>query len=361
MITERLRAKAYEPQFDQRIGLKASYISRQIDTFLGERLNVLLSKNKYEIRNGLIYGQDMDEPFIEVMKRGVDYRQKAEGGNRVDKRREEAEVEGFLKTQEILSNPQTPVGTTMLSISAKGGKDSLYQHNFYDIFTLKAVEGRRFIEARRYSSALSIEEYRDKLSSLSSVESISDDVDFLKSPIEIDNVFFENAGQIHSYLHKDHKFMELEEFERIIKTCSKLKDEYVRIKDPRILNAIMNKADEGAGIIEIKPDKFYDYLAGSSQLLTTNREVDFYGRQPVRSTATGCGSSGSVSEFDKKSGLLSPFSVLSFGLSDEDIDYEFDQDGPCKKCNTIAVKCGPCGICKACDLTIRTSQRFSLN
>lgn len=366
MIAERLQARAYEPQFDRRVGLKASYISKQIDTFIGERLNVLLSKNQYEIKNNLMYGQDMDEPFVGVMKRGVDYRRKVEGEGRPDKKREEAEVEGFLKTQEIMCNPNTPVGTIMLSVSPQGDKGSLYQHNFYDIFTLQELEGKRFIEARRYSSALSIAEYKDKLSPLSFMGNVSSDADFLSNPIKIDNGFFENADRIHSHLHRNHKTTEFEEFERIKKVYQHLKPRYYATKDSLVLDAMMNMADEEAGLSERKKSKFYSGLVGPSILLSIYQSVDqqinFYGRQPVRPVVTGCGSSSSLSKnsFDKKADFSSPFGVFEFGLSDEKIDYKFDQAGPCKKCSA-EVSCGPCGICKACDLAIRASQKFNLN
>lgn len=343
MITEMLqpRAIAYEPRFDQKIGLKEAYISRQVDTFLGERLNVLLSQNKYEIKNNLIYGQDMDEPFVEVIKRGVDYRRKTEGEERPDKKREEAEVMGFLKTQEILCDPQVPVGTMMLSVSPQGSKASLYQHNFYDIFTLKENGGKRFIEARRYSSALAIAEYKNKLSSLSFMEDISEDADFLKHPIQIDNVFFENADQIHSYLHKNHEFMEFREFERIMKACERLKLEYVRTRNPRVLDAIMNKADIEAGLLHVS----------SNIPLALNREIDILGQLPVRKVAAGCGSSGSVSEDNEE---LSPFSVSEFGLDDDKYGarkFKCPECGKtnirskdellknCQHCNTSKVAC----------------------
>lgn len=326
MITERLqeRAIAYEPRFDQRQDLKDSYLSKQIDTFLGERFNVLLSKYNYEIKNGLMYGQDMDKPFEQVIRSGIEYRQEVGGHERIDKRREEAELEGFLKIQEVMCNKDTPVGTMMLSISPKGAKDSLYQHNFYDIFTLRQAQGKRFVEARRYSSALTIDEYKDKLSPLSFVESLSDDADFLCHPIKIDNVFFESADQIHSYLHRSHNFMSVEEFENVLRACERLKQEYIRTKDPRCLNAIMNKADIEAGIVTRR----FDWL---SAVQTINQEVEFLGSQPVRQVAAGCGSSGFVSG-DKKPSL---FSVSDFGAgSDKYGERTFD----CPECGKINIR-----------------------
>jgi hypothetical protein len=355
MITERLRAKTYEPEFDRRKDLSFNYLSKQIDTFIGERLNVRLSKNRYEMKNGLIYGQDMNEPFIEVMKRGVDYRRKTEGENRADKEREEAEVEGFLKTQELMCDPNTSIGTMMLSVSPQGGRDSSYGHNFYDIFTLKEENGKRFVEARRYSSALKIEEYKDKLSPFAFTENISSDADFLKNPIKIDDVFFENAEQIHSYLHKDHQVTEDKKFKEITQSYRDLKIEYFEKRDPLTLQAIMNKADEKAGLTKNEIDIFIN----PGKPLTVEQEINYYGRQEVRVVATGCGSSGSLLKniLDNKS---SPFSVSEFGLNNENIDYDFDQDGPCKKCNADT-KCGPCGICKACDLSIRASSKTGVN
>lgn len=43
----------------------------------------------------------------------------------------------------------------------------------------------------------------------------------------------------------------------------------------------------------------------------------------------------------------------------EDFGYEFDQDGPCKTCGAD-VKCGPCGICRSCDVEIRRKENFKM-
>jgi len=339
MIAERLhpQAVAYETQFDRKRGLKAEYISKQIDAYIGERLNVRLSKSRYEIRNGLIYGKDMDEPFIEVMKRGVDYRRKTQGENRVDRKREEAEVEGFLKIQEFMLNPNTPTGTMMLSISPVGNKDSSYQHNFYDIFTLKEEQGKRFVEAGRYSSALTIAEYKDKLSPLNFMGNISEDADFLKNPLKIDDVFFENAEQIHAYLHKDHQVTENEEFERIRNSYERLKQEYIENPDPKILDAIKNKADEKGGFVLNKADIFYDPIIGPSIPLTVSQEIDYYGNRKVRVVATGCGSSGSSSG-DSLNELnnSSPFSVSEFGKLED--DKYGSRKFECPECGKVNVR-----------------------
>lgn len=349
MITELARAIAYEPKFDQKVGLKASYISKQIDTFIGERLNVRLSLNNYEIKDNLIYGKDMDEPFEDVIKRGIEYRQKAEGENRPDKRREEAELIGFLKVQKTLCDINTPTGTMMLSISPQGGKDSVYQHNFYDIFTLKKDKGgRRFIEARRYSSALTIPGYIDKLKPLFSMEENVDDAYLLSHPVKIGNGFFQDADEIHFHLHKDHKITELEKFKKIISSrlYERAKQKYIETGDPLFLDALMNIADMQAGLV--KPNR-YDALIGPNIELNIDRSVYNFGKQEVRQAATGCGSSGSLNK-DKNS----PFSVSEFGKKDR--GYDFDHQGTCVVCQSGPKALGPCEICEQCTVKIEKEE-----
>ncbi|MBI2031661.1 MAG: hypothetical protein HYT08_03535 [Candidatus Levybacteria bacterium] len=43
----------------------------------------------------------------------------------------------------------------------------------------------------------------------------------------------------------------------------------------------------------------------------------------------------------------------------EDLGYDFDQPGPCKKCGSDT-RCGPCGICKSCDISIRRKEAFKI-
>jgi len=330
MITERLQAKTYEPEFDRRKDLSFKYLSKQIDTFIGERLNVLLRIYKYEIKNNQLYGEQMNEPFVDVIRRGVDYRRKTQGEERIDKEREEAEVKGCLKIQKLMCDPNISIGAMMLSVSPQGGKDSSYKHNFYDIFTLKEENGKRFVEARRYSSALKIEEYKDKLSPFTSTENISSDADFLKNPIKIDDVFFENAEQVHSYLHKEHQVTKNEKFKEITQSYQNLKIEYFEKRDPLILQAIMNKADEKAGLTKNEVDIFIN----SGKPLTVEKEINYYGRQEVRVVTTGCGSSGSLlkNSLDNKS---SPFSVSEFGLDD---DKYGSREFECPECGKINIR-----------------------
>ena len=139
------RLVAYEPKFDRQAYSEATdkekldaYTKKQLETHLGERFNVLLSQTRFEIRNKEIYGENTQEPFMDMLQRGAKYRR--ENGNPVDFDREEAEVIGFSKIQTKLTDEDTKIGAMMLSISPPGKEESVYKHNFYDVFTLKQDE-----------------------------------------------------------------------------------------------------------------------------------------------------------------------------------------------------------------------------
>ena len=102
----------YEPFFDvhayQNLATQKNLISPQefsrrknqldertrtnLDTMLGERFNVELSRVTYEIENNHLMSSQHDKPFLEIIRHGQKYRQE-NGSN--DTVRELAEVEGF--------------------------------------------------------------------------------------------------------------------------------------------------------------------------------------------------------------------------------------------------------------------------
>jgi hypothetical protein len=306
--------RTYDISFDQNQAREivdvekfSSYLTMQMETHLGERFNVSLSRYDYDIQNGLLYGKDMDEPFIKSLKRGKDFR--LTHGSFIDRKREEAEFVGFEKIQNLLTNPDTPIETMMLSISPQGGKESVYQHNFYDIFTLKDKDGKRFVEVRRYASSLSVEEFSEKTKAFTSIEIDDSDpgASFLEQPIAIQNTL--TPDDLHSYLQKEHDFMDEKEFERIKKNCKMLIDTYTTsiVEQPdndtlhkTLFNAILNKADDVA-------TNNIEYLPAFPSL---QDEVRSYAFAPVREVMTGCGSSGGYEVSQDK--MNSPFTVASY-------------------------------------------------
>lgn len=339
-MVERGKALAYNIDFDRRKPVNEPYIKKQVETHIGERLNVILSKTKYEIRQGIVFGEGGSEPFIDVLKRGRDYRR--QNGSEIDWVREDAEVAGFLKIQEILGNPGTEIGTMMLSIFPQGKKKSSYQHNFYDIFTLNQDQDGPFIEARRYSSALTREEYAKFLG----LDFTPDNSHFLSNPVKVDGLEFKNPDDIHKHLHRDHDYTSEEDYKKIKETCAVLILGYIGAlanedKAEQILyfNAILNKVDQSNLGIKAGKEIFAEIL--------TKEQVFYLGNLPVRQTMTGCGSSGGFSL--EKGSSNSAFSLAEFGQ-----DKYGSRTFECPQCgkknirpeNQLVKSCQHCGSSK---------------
>lgn len=334
---------AYNPSFDRRDFRSldpydltekerlASYIDKQIDTHLGERFNVLQSTVTYDIRDGQIFGQDTKEPFLDVIKKGV----KTE--------REQAELEGFEKIQDFFV-AEAKEGDMMLSISPPGGE---YLHNFYDVFTLKKGEKGKFIEMNRFSSALTISDYQEKLKPFKTFAETPQESDFLKKPILVNKALFPKPEDLHRYLHKNHEFLTNEQFEIVKKSVQGLKRSYIdslsQTEEMQFitLNAIYNQADislqaqkEGNGVL---------YELQSFFKVPTKQEIYILGMQPVRIVQTPCGASGGFSIGGAKEVMNSPFRIFD---KSKDEQKWFS----CPKCKYKAD--GPVGdTCPGCKLT----------
>ncbi len=99
------------------------------------------------------------EPYENVLERGRVYRER-NGSN--DLVREKAEIDGFLRIQDTLTDPQTPVGTTLMVISAPSEvADSPYMHNFIDGYqsAIDPETGDRIINYVRYASSVDTTDY----------------------------------------------------------------------------------------------------------------------------------------------------------------------------------------------------------
>ncbi len=238
-----------------------SFTTFQLDTLLRERFGALSSKWKFVIKDDGLYSENGTEPVRNMFKRGQQYREN-HGSNEVD--REKGEVEGFISvTEPMLMNPHTPEGTSMLVISGPGKKGSIYGKNFYDIFTVRRDDkGTRYIEARRYSSALKGKEYFSFIQKLNPHYQIpkhtNDEVltnGLLRAPIVISHPDFPTGEAIHRFIHKEHTYTNEDKMEHILKAVGMLKQRYLAaLQDAphlanelkRRFNAILNGADEVA-------------------------------------------------------------------------------------------------------------------
>lgn len=384
------RAKAYDPEFDRQsyLALSAykdkypkeyqevkkdldSYTKLQVETLIGERLNVALSVTEHEIRDGVIYNKDANEPLINMFIRGRDYRRKH--GNSVDWEREYAEIAGFEKIQKILCSPYTPLDTVMLSISPPGVRGSDYKRNFYDTLTVKEKNGKRYVEAKRYSSNLSIEEYFRTLRLFTypgkEPESKLADVYLLSNPFRINGM---TADRVHEFLHREHNVLSTEEFAVVIKGCEVGLDHYVEhlsenpedYKEQRLLlDGIMNLADSiasrvsGKIVIRGNNREVVIFPEGQSRVAMLGKLYRL-GREKVRETTTGCGSSVGFSEhnpFENPIDKLvsSPFSVSDFSGEENKYGIGNQKWFECPNLSCQYKANGPIGDrpCPGCGLT----------
>jgi len=339
-----------------------AYTEFQMQTSIGERLNVLQSTYRYDIKEGMLYGENTNEAFLDMIKRGRDYRRK--NGNPQDHSREDAEVIGMEIIQSVLCDSNTEIGTTMLSLSPPGGKGSIYKHNFYDVLTLKQDnKGQRFVEANRYSASLTSLEYLEKVQELDPNYSIpldeKEDVYFLSNPILLKEKGEDLADDIHRHMHATHAYMERDDFELVLDIIRPYIDKYLAslqddpTNDARqgmIYNAILNKADEAADTI------MKNRQAGKASLFelkgVTDDDIYYYGAREVRALDVGCGFSGGyeVGVGGLYGGEVSPFSVAEFGASTQKSEKLWSyHKGDCRLCRQKEILIGPCKICKTCE------------
>src|SRR6185437_5512411 len=140
-----------------------AYTRVQLETHIGERLNVGISQLRHNIVNGELRVADTDESLLDMLKRGRDYRRKH--GKPVDWAREEAEVIGFERIQKELADPNTPVGTMMFFVSPPGDIEngSIYKNNFYDVH-YKVSDNQ--VISFRFTSGLTKDESQERLKRL---------------------------------------------------------------------------------------------------------------------------------------------------------------------------------------------------
>lgn len=347
------RLRTYYPEFDQQryqtlfdwqpsnptelgreIEIQDNYTQHNVETMLGERFNVMLSEYTYDIKDNQIYGEGSDEPFIEVMNRGREFRLK--DGKEIDRAREEAEVIGFKKIEDTLSQNMPPE-TIMVSISPPGAKGSTYQHNFYDIFTLKIDDkGKRSIQTQRYSSALSNEEYVEKISTIDpeyASQRTATPEDFLANPLVIlpDSI---TADGLHEYFHQDHEYMGKKEFERFVLQptkpfIEKYKDKLRRNpSDTRsillALNAVLARSEEAY-------TNYKNKINTQEVTDVTDAHLYDYGTKEIPQRDTGCGFSSGYEIDMYGNRVSSPYSVAEFATGHASGERELSCT--CPNCN----------------------------
>ncbi len=343
----RAKTLVYEPGFDREMyrgysGLSLeeqktlrSYTTQQLETYVGERLGVVESTIRWNIVDGKIIPEGVSTPLETIITNGVNWRRSfnAQGelnGNPVDFAREQAEYEGFLKSQARLTDPETPVGAIDLSVSPPGGEGSDYHHKFFDVRVVKEDEnGTRYIEATRFLSDLNIDGYAEQLAPVKQFAEAPTPEDFLRDPIVLDNIF-SDASEVGTYLSGGVKALETQRFAEIKALLRPYLTSYINslITNPNAvlehnlrLNAIVNEADsiqeaqEGEDHPLLRAKRHFADFAPSSMV---EQAIQITGRKEVKRKAVPCPGESAGLEVGALGQPVEPYSVGDFGRpSDE--------------------------------------------
>lgn len=321
----------------ERLEEQKRYVRRQVEALLGEKMHVLVRISRYDLKNGKLYGEDMQTPAIESFKKGRDHRRLH--GNSMDFAREDAEIDGIELIEKRMSDPNTPIGHMEFFPSPPGGT---YPRDFYDIGTKKIDEKGEYVELRRYSSALNYTEYRDFYREMGQQTSDEpDDVFFLSTPIPIDNSRFPTADSLHAYLHREHEYMEREEFEAVIRGSAPAIIDYV--EDPSLFN--LRVVISMAGEIKDERKSGIVRIAVLSSRLDSEERLRL-GNKEIKEENLPCGSLN----------LNETSNVSKNKVSIFERSYEYGP-GFCIQCGAEGI--GPCGLCEACDAKERRKQKLA--
>lgn len=323
-----------EGEFVRRSNQLGQRTGHNLETALGERFNLQISKVKYYILDDQLISEEHDEPFLEIIARGQKYRQ--EHGS-TDIGREKAEVEGFQKAQNILTDPQYK-DAKIIIISPKGKTASMYQHNFFDIYEKQGDEiiMTRYASKSSYSQFLGSANYLDPFNSIGEKPT---DADFLQNPL----ITYKSEEEIINNMNLDEKAMDEKTYQHLIETISALKLNYINALAngdlalaEKIFIATLNFSDE----IVLKTNN----VESRDQLLNRQPEaiIAAYSTFAPRQVMAGCGLQAvfAAANPDRFLSSIFPASVS---------EYSDTGDFPCPRCGhmiTYGSDTKECPVCR---------------
>ena len=331
--------------------------TKNLETMLGERFNVEISRVIYRIRNNQIISFEHDEPFLDVIRRGQRYRQ--ENGSD-DVTREIAEVEGFERLQQIIAMPDNTVSSEAnlnkseaddtvsalkaIIISPRGRPNSIYQHNFLDVYEKKGNQ----VIMTRYTTTASYDQSRqaaDKIDPFNNLSANPTDADFLKTPL----VTYRNINGILALFPPDDGVIARRDLEKIQSFCAQIIINYTSNPSYLTFNALLNFADR----IAKAPRGSDPQLDRPIKPFEIAQVISHLGYLPVRQVSAGCGLQGgflSIVSGQLSIVNLSPFSVAEFAFPNQINSSEDKSDFPCPRCGYIITYGAGIKKCPGCDL-----------
>ncbi len=378
-------------QREQLMGQFRQEVVFQLTTGLKERHNCETSTIAYPIVDGKLHSSLLpDEDFGDVLLRGLEYRK--QNGSK-DLIREEQEIVGFHKIQEIACEAETPLGTRIISCSPPSQVEGTpYTKKFVDIWTVKEdTEGKRYAEVTRFASGLDLDGYKRSVKSLDPsyfedqemLASMPIDAYFLSHPIPLPSVEqYGTAEELYeAFFERDFKAMKEELFEQIKRVC----EPFIHVFVDRLcqtdmdwvgvaesFNAVLNVGDKFLADYELDALKRFVTIENTAiytnyipvhALSSMDEQIKYWGRQQVRAVGAGCGlsagfsigsGSGSGSLGRSLSNSVGSFGLTSVSESDSHGSLEFEcPNSACKKINRrtrnqLQSNCQYCGADVRC-------------
>ncbi len=314
---ESQKSRLSQSQYQTKLDNLTQLTEANIVTSIAERLNVELFRTQYFLKGNQLISPLYNQPFLDVVKRGQEFR--AQKGS-LDVTREKAEVLGFQKAQMLLADPNLGYDAKVIIVSPRGNKNSIYQHNFYDIYE-KGPDGT--INMYRYPSKHSYQQFWQTAQEVDSFSCISEnpqDHDFLQNPL----VTYLSKENIQELFNPDTKTMSLQRFIKVT-TNTHYKDQiraYFEAltsgQEPHILQYYYNLIAKSADIVSgLDP---HAKIRNYKDRLET----------PLRLVATACGISGSGTN---------PFSVSEFGNQSFVLKDQFGtREIRCQECHATYIR-----------------------
>lgn len=353
-------------EYTRRIEGLYSTIEFNLVTLLGERLNAAVSRRTDVIdEKGVMRDGIQGKPLLEWYEKGRLKRLEM-GSSRHDQLREEAEIIGQKKIEEIMAD--APVGTITFFASRPGNEsssawgNSIYNHNFID---MQYKQSESEIVVLRTMSGLTKEETLKSMRLLKPDLDLSDDpddVELLASPVVLlpDESLVSSLDDLQAFFHRDlEDSLSEREFEIVKSECLPYIRRYLMIVEnasyvhgllKKAYNAIINKADSVAS--ELRSGT-YLRNEGNRDDVASLYQMAALASQPVRAVNTGCGFS---SGFAMSSSNSMPFGVLDFSGKPQD---ESDSKGSlffaCPVCKHINKRPreGFLEFCQKCNTSVR--------
>lgn len=249
-----------------------------------------------------------DEDFENILKRGLEYRRQTGSQELI---REEREIDGFVKIQDIISADETAIGTRIVSLSPPGMiKDTSYPKQFIDIWEVKQNgQGEKYAQVTRFTTGLDGEGYRKSALKLTpdyfedeGVEDLPFDAYYLSHPITLPPQ--EQVGSLEelyeAFFERDFRVIQERIFQELLQACAPFRSYFINqlcqenidwVEFAKAFNAILVRSDQ---FLEERENSKQAVPVGTIAFypqLSLREQVAFYGMQQVRTVAAGCGAS----------------------------------------------------------------------